>query len=370
MPLDFPTRLDLHAIGRQHVLARAKRIDPAQVDVQGSDINIIIASASYISFQVVLQMAQKTNALLLDGARGEDLDRYAFDRYQITRKGATAAIGTVRFFRTSAAVGAGFVGIDTKLRTLTGLEYVTTTQATFAAADTQATALVRAVTAGKVSQVGANRVRRVDNPGSLFDPSLQVNNDDPTAGGEDAEEDDIFRERVRDFFNTARRGTLSAIGFGARSVNGIESADAQEVLTPLNQPARVVELFIADGSGVANTALGAAVTQQLEDFRAAGIAVLVNVSTPQIVPVQLKLTFQANTDTATVTENLRASIVGFINSLPVNGTLFRGDLFGVLRRFVRVGLIQNEDTVVTPTGDLVPLLGTTLRTTLGDVAVV
>lgn len=370
MPLDFPSRLDLYAIGRQHVLARARRIDPEQVDVEGSDINIIVSSASFISYQAVLQMAQKMNALLLDGARDEDLDRYAFDRYTLSRKGAAAAVGSVEFSRTSTAAGSGFVPIGTKLVTLTGIEYVTTTQATFGSTTTEATASVRAVTAGKSNQVGANTIRRIDDPASLFDPSLGVNNDVATAGGEDAESDEVFRERIRDFFITARRGTLGAIEFGARQVDGIESAQAQEILTPSNQPARSVELFIADGSGVANSALGASVTQELEDYRAAGIPVIVNVSVPQIVAVQLKLAFQADADSASITETIRASIVSFINSLPVNGTLYRGDLFGVIRRFVRDGLIQNEDTVASPTGDLVPSLGNTLRTTLGDVTVI
>lgn len=369
MPADYPTRLDLFAIGRAHVLARAKRIDPAQVDVQGSDVNIIVASQSFISFEVVKQLVQKINALLLDGARGDDLDRFAFDRYQLTRKGAQAAVGSARMFRTSTAVGAGDVAIGTKLVTLTGIEYVTTTQATFGATDTAAPANVRAVLAGKATQVGANTIRRFDNPSALFDPSLQVNNDEATSGGEDREEDDVFRERVRDFFLTARRGTLGAIEFGAKEVGGVESAQAREVLTPTNLPARVVELFVADGSGVSNTVLGAQVRDNLQEFRAAGIRVITSTSTPQIVAVQLQLAFQAGVDTSTLAEQIRGAMAAFINSLPVNATLFRNDLGAVLRRFVTDGLIPNENTVVAPTGDLVPSQGKTLRTRLSDIAI-
>jgi uncharacterized phage protein gp47/JayE len=369
VPLDYPTRLDLYAIGRQHVLARAQRIDPSQVDVEGSDANIVINSASYIGFQVVLQLAQKLNALLLDGARGEDLDRYGYDRYGITRKGAAAAVDTVRFFRTSTAVGAGFVPENTKLATLTGIEYVTTAQATFDAIATDALATVRAITAGKSQQVGANTIRRIANPQGLFDPSLQVTNDEPAAGGEDAEPDEVFRERIRDFFRTARRGTISAIEFGARQVDGIETSSAQEFLTPLLNPARTVELFIADSSGVANSALATVVRQELEEYRAAGIPVIVNPSRPQIVPVALKLAFVAGTNTAEVTAGIRASVFNFVNSLPVNGPLYRAELFSVLQRFVPDGLIPSADTIAEPTGDLFPTTGTTLRTTLSDISV-
>lgn len=369
MPADYPSRLDLFAIGRNHVLARAVRIDPEQVNVQGSDVNIIVSTQSFITFEVVKQLIQKINALLLDGSNGDDLDRFAFDRYQLTREGAVAALGSVRFFRTDASPGAGSIASGTKLVSLTGIEYLTTTQATFGATDTSATANVRAVLAGKATQVGRNTIRRVDRPDLLFDPAMQVNNDAATAGGEDTEEDDVFRERVRDFFNTARRGTLGAIEFGARAVAGIESAQAVEILTPTNLPARVVELFIADGSGVSNTVLGAQVTANLAEFRCAGIRVITNTSIPQIVAVTLQLAFVAGVDTAALTEEIRASIVSFINSIGVNATLFRADLFTVLRRFVSDGLIQNESMLVAPTGDLVPTPGQTLRTTSSDITV-
>jgi len=367
MPLDLPSRLDLFALARDFVLQRARRIDPAQVDVAGSDVNIIVGSSSVMAYQTILQLAERTNALLLDGSTGEDLDRLAFDRYQIARKGAAAAVGTVRFFRTSAAAGAGTVPVGTILNTLTGIQYVTTTISTFGATDLEAFADVRAVTAGKLTQAGANSIRRFQTPGGLFDPSLQVNNDDPTAGGEDAETDDIFRERIRDFFNTARRGTLAAIEFGAKTVPGVVSAQAVESLTGAGQPARVVTLFIADSSGVASAALGNVVVAALSDFRAAGIAVIVSTSVPQIVTVKLALTFRAGVDTTTLTVAIRTALVEFINGLAVNATLFRGQLFSVLQRFEPDGLIPNIASVVEPTGDLVPDTGKTLRTTLDTV---
>lgn len=55
MPLDLPTRLDLYALGRDYVIQRATRIDPSQVDVQGSDVNVVVGSASYVAYQLVLQ---------------------------------------------------------------------------------------------------------------------------------------------------------------------------------------------------------------------------------------------------------------------------------------------------------------------------
>lgn len=363
MSLDLPTRLDLFAIGRDYVVTRATKIDPAQVDTQGSDVNIFVGSTSVVGSAIVRQIAYGVSSLLLDGAEDEDLDRYAWDRYQLTRKGASAAVGYVRLYRPAPGPG-GSVDAGSKLTTLNSVEYITVETAQFDPSTLSVTVKVRAVLAGKLSQVGRNQIRRV----SAFDPSIQVNNDDPTAHGEDREEDDVFRERIRDFWRTARRGILAAIEFGARTVPGIVSAQAVEALSGLNQPARVVVLYIADSSGVASQAIAQAVTEALVEYRAAGIAVIVVTSMPQIVDIALRLAFLSGVDTTALAENIRGAVVEFVNSLPVNGTLLLSDLYAVLARFKPDGLVVGDGTVVTPAGDLLPAPGATLRTSLANVA--
>jgi len=362
-------RLELFDHGARYVSTRAKRIDPEQVFVEGSDANIIVASTAFMAQAVSRQTGDRIRALLLSSATGDDLDRLARDRYTMTRKGASAALGTVRFHRMVAGPP-GTVPIGTKLISLTGIEYITLTNATFAAGDLSKTANVRAVQAGKEYQVGANQVRRIDRPELLFDPMLQVNNDEKMAGGEPRESDEDFRSRIRDFWMTARRGTRAAIEFGARAVEGVATAQAAEAITSDGSPARVVELFIADSSGVASAGLGAQVRANLDEYRACGIAVITSLSIPLIVDVLLRLTFVANVDTATLSDMIRSTIVSVVNNLGVNRTLFRADLYAALQAFVGQGLVVTDTTVVAPVGDLVPKPGTTLRTTLSNVRVV
>lgn len=363
---DLISRLDLYAIGRDFLLTRAKKINPAMVDVAGTDANMFVGSASVIAAALIRQLAYSVNRLLLDGAEDEDLDRYAFDRYNENRKGASPAVGSVRLFRASAGGGAGTVPVGTRLRTNTGVEYVTTTTANFGVSDLSTSGVfVSATQAGKATQVGANMIRQFSDTGSLFDTTLQVNNDAPTAGGEDAESDEVFRDRIRQFWLTQSRGTLSAIERGALSVPGVVSARAEEVLTVIGTtsiPARVVNLYIADSSGVASDALAAQVLTALVDYRAAGIAVVISNSLPQLVDIVLVLSFSATVDTNALSEAVRTAILEFINSLPVNGTLYRGELQSVLVRFKPDGLIVSEDAIVAPVGDLVPDLGRTIRT--------
>jgi uncharacterized phage protein gp47/JayE len=367
---DLPSRADLYGIGRDFVVQRAKRIDPTVVDQSGSDVNIFVGSQSVVGSTIVKQLGYRINALLLDGADGDDLDRYAFDRYKLPRKGASAALVTVRMFRSSAAIGAGSVPIGTTIRSLTGTEYITTTTAIFGAADKDnITAFARATQAGKATQVGANQLRKFANVQALFDPTLQVTNDAPAAGGEDVEDDDTFRNRIRDFWLTARRGVLSAIEFGAKSVPGVVSAQASEALNPFGQPARVVNLYIADSSGVASAALANEVLIALDDFRAAGIAVLISTSLPQIIPISLQLAFTSGVDTISLKGQIQAAVVEFVNSLPVNGPLYILQLGAILQRFALDGLVVARSSIVAPAGDIIPAVGQTLRTTVDQVTV-
>ena len=366
---DLPTRLDLFALGRDYVVQRAKKIDPAMVDYEGSDVNIVVGSTSVMAHHVIKHLGYRFNALLLDGAEEEDLDRYAFDRYQLTRKGASAAVTRILISRPDATFGAGAIPIGTVVVSTSNAEYITTTIATLGATDLTTTANVRAINAGKASQAGANQLRRFQRPDQLFDSTLSVTNPSPAAHGEEIETDGDFRTRIRAFWKTARRGVLPAIELGALSVPGVTSAQAIEVLTTGATPARVVNLYISDSSGVASDVLAQDVNAALLEYRAGGIAVLVNTSLPLLVGIVLKLTFRANVDTVSLSDQIKAAVVEFVNSIPVNGPLYVGEIYSVLRRFSSDGLIVNQASIVAPIGDLIPAVGQTIRTTLSNVIV-
>src|SRR5512143_704982 len=104
---DFVTRLDLYSIGRDYIIQRATKLTPGIVDVEGSDANVFVGSQSFVGFACIQQLADRVAALTLDGSNGDDLDRYAWDRYRLTRKGAISAVGFARFFRATSASGAG-----------------------------------------------------------------------------------------------------------------------------------------------------------------------------------------------------------------------------------------------------------------------
>jgi hypothetical protein len=361
--VDTPTRLDLFQIGRSYLLARATKIERSVVDTEGSDANLFVGAASFMAGAVSTQLSSRVAALFARSAEREDLDRLLVDRWILPRKGASPPVGEVRFYRTSAAAGAGAILVGTKIGTPDGIEYITTSPALFGSAALEAFADVRATRAGETQQVGRYRITRVLQPGGLFDPTIQVINDEPTAGGAPREADDDYRLRGQGAPRALARGTLRAIQEGATTTPGVASAMAVEVIDGDLRPARVVQLYIADASGIASRVLGAEAVRTVDDYRAAGIAVLPALSTPQLTPIRLKLAFIAGVSTSTLSDVVRRAVIGYVNSLPTGAPLYRNQLGAVLSRYTSGGLLPAQNSIIEPAGDVIPPFGKVIRTT-------
>jgi hypothetical protein len=362
--VDSPTRFDLYQLGREYLLTHATKIQRNVVDTEGSDANLFVGATSFMAGAVSTQLAARTAALFGRSAEREDLDRLNVDRWNLPRKGASPALGSVRFYRATATAGGGAIPVGTKINTDDGIEYITTTPALFGALSLEVPADVRATRAGDTQQVGRYRLVRIFQPGTIFDPTIQVINDEPTAGGEPRESDDDYRLRGQGAPRALARGTLRAIQEGATATPGVTSALASEVLDGDLRPARVVQLFIADGSGLASRALGLEALRQINDYRAAGIAVLPALSTPYLVAVRLRLAFIAGVSTTVLSNTVRLAVIAYINSLPTGAALFRSNMNSILARYQSSGLIPNSSSITEPTGDIYPPAGRTIRTTV------
>lgn len=368
MAADLPTRLDLFALGRAYVLANAKKIDPKIVDVKGSDANIVVGAQAVMSEAVVRHLAGRTAAHTLEGAEGDDLDRWVFERCdRMTRKGAAAARGMLTLARPSLALGSGDVDVGTIVQNDDNVDYVLTSPATFGATDFVSTARARAVKAGSFTRSGPNTIRRFAKPGVLFDTSITVTNTGWFAGATDREEDPELRARARLYPRASRRGILRAIELGALAVPGVATARAEEVTTEGGTPARLVVLYIADESGVASDVLASEVEGALDEYRAGGINVVVSTSITQIVQIAIRLVYRAKVDTVTIGNRVRRAIVERVNGLEVNSPLYFADLAAVIARYQDFGVVPEQSSIVNPVGDLIPDTGYTIRTTLADV---
>lgn len=371
----FPTRADYFDIGADEVISRSlarppqQRISEEAIRTEGSDINIILGSASAMADEVTRNLALRCGALYLDSAEGEDLDRRVNDQFgtQVQRKQPTPALAVLEFSRPNPSGGVVTLNIGTKVRTVRGTEFETT----------QVLSIPAGSTAPKIIQAQAVVVGTAGNvqPGTITefvqqppDPDLVVTNLEPATGGADVESDASLRERARDFWRAVRRGTLAAIEFGALTVGGIKSATAIEVLDSNGDPVGIVRLFVADETGQANSALALAVKNALVEFRAAGILVDVFGSTPRFEDIIFRLRFQQGIDTAAAFEEVRFLTVVAVNNLRPNEVLPVSLLLEQARRVP--GVIVLDDTMVEPVGDVVPALGEIIKTSADLISVV
>ena len=370
MPEDYPTRADYFEIGRAELQARAavrppnQRLDVAQVDVEGSDLNIAIAWTAAMADESTRHLKLRMATLYLDSAEGEDLDRLVADRFApaVVRNDETPAVVTLELGRFAGAFPAVNLPIGTKVRGPEGVEFETTQVGSVPLGSSgPIPVLAQSTSAGLQGNVGPNTLTKFVEPVAA-DPNLQVTNPEAAGGGDAQESDERLRERAREFFRQARRGTVGAIEFGALTVGGIRQASALEVVDDLTGiPTGVVQLYLADANGQANAALRTAVINALTEYRGAGVVVDVFSGSPFFADVVYALAFVAGTDTVAAFESIRQRTVAEVNRLRPNETLERALLGKILVE--EPGVRATDSSIVTPAGDLVPSLGQVIRTT-------
>lgn len=364
----YPTRVEFFNIGANEILARSQERPPNQrisseaIRTEGSDINIITAACAAMADEATRHLADRMAALFLDSAEGADLDRLVADRFSptIVRKQPVASVVELTFTRAGGPLNAVTLGLGTLFRTDNGTEFSLAAPASFAAGSTSlpAPVLASAVVTGSTGEVAPLTITQFVAPPT--DPNIVVTNLEAATGGSDVETDANLRERARDFFIQARRGTGSAIEFGALTVGGVDSATVVEVLNEFGEPFGPVLLYIADINGQANQALVDAVQLVLLEFRAQGIPVTIFPGQPRFIAIDFRLRFEEGTDKAAAFETLRFLVDTTVNTLDPGETLEVATLFALAKSVP--GLIVRQDAVQEPGGDVCPVVAEIIKT--------
>jgi hypothetical protein len=74
-------------------------------------------------------------------------------------------------------------------------------------------------------------------------------------------------------------------------------------------------------------------------------------------------------DTVSLTQQVQAAIVEYVNSLPVNAPLLVSGLYTVIQQFNSDGVIASSSSITAPVGDLIPAINQTIRTTTANVTI-
>ena len=367
---DVPSFADLFDAGEREALILPTRFNAEIIRVEGSDVNVAVAVAAAMAEECARLIQASFNETHLSTAAdvgGETLDRWVFDRYQLTRYEAQASVATLVLTRTDTSTPVT-AGKESLFGTPGGVVFATVNDVVFPLGS-PGPFLVQAVAqqTGPTGNVEANSISEVVS--RLEDTTITVDNPEPAAGGQDEETDDELAARARDFFINARRGTRQAIINGALDTPGVTQANAIENLDPeTGLPASRVQLVISDREGTANAALSDRVILNLEEYRCLGVPVTVVAGVPQFVEIEVEnLDFIAGANTSDVIDQVRSTIVATVNGLAPGEKLRRAVIISAIESVPQT-LLDDSD-LVTPAGDLVPDEGGVIRTTTSRVTI-
>jgi uncharacterized phage protein gp47/JayE len=263
-------------------------------------------------------------------SNGADLDSWMAD-LTLTRLPAVAATGTVTFSRFTPSMSA-LIPAGALIRTSDGTQIFAVSMdasqpAWSAASDgyivaggvTSLEVPVTAQTPGSAGNVQASTITLL---ASALPGIDSVNNVNALQNGLDAESDDAFRGRFRNFVGSRSRATPLAVGYAIASIQQGLNYTIQENTDPSGQS--VMGSFVVtvdDGSGSPSTALLSTVQAAIDAVRPVGS--IFSVQPPIVLTVDISITIAvaAGTAKAPVQALVGDAITSYINSLPIGSDL-------------------------------------------------
>jgi len=364
---DQPTYNDFMLIAANAVAGvEGGRITPEAVLTPGSDVNILLSAAALMAERCITDSARIEANSRIDTAEGVGLDQIGFDEpYGVPRIQAAPATVTLALTRASYSAGSGTIAQGTRLK-LGGVPFRTLFAVSFSATALEAEVYAQAEATGPGGNVAEGTSGTwTDQP---FDGSIAIEAAENAAGGTDRETDASYRERLRAAPREARRGTLSAIEFGALTVPGVAFATATDVLQASGLPALQVSLVVSDAAGNSSGAMLYLVGLALGEYRCGGVPTFVNGGTAEFVDVVVALTFLATVDSLAAAQAAVQRIVAYVNGLGPGQTLVTSSIAAAaLGSSVGATGVVSCD-VVSPAGNLQPSSPTgVIRTTTARV---
>lgn len=255
-------------------------------------------------------------------AQGENLDHHAQMR-SLTRKQATPAAGTVRFYAQSAVDTARTIPAGTVCMTAGLVRFETIQEAVLEAGEMWADAPVQAVEPGQAGNVPAGSITAM----AVAPVGIaSCTNLEGCSGGVDEEDDESLRARILDTFRALPNGANAAY-YRALALSDDEVAAAAVVARPRGVGS--VDVVVASHAGVPGEEMLERLQSALDEQRE--IAVDLQVLAPEKVPVALDVQVApaSGYDSDAVVERVKGALNDF----------FTGALLGESVLLVKLGSI-------------------------------
>ena len=208
-----------------------------------------------------------------------------------------------------------YIPKGTIVSTLEGVYFETLEDCTIQTGETSCTVTAVSQLTGSINNVPEETITIIQS--NDLQSSVSVINPQPASGGNDKETDEELIERFQEYIQSLARGTLSALEYGAKTVDGVVNA------TAIDRYIGSVNLYVWDSNGNLSDYLKEQVKNEMINWRAAGIEV--NVLPPIKVNVDVELKVQVAdlslVSETTLKEQIEDAILAFNNSLTLGKAL-------------------------------------------------
>lgn len=296
----------------------------------GSTLRAILEANASLALWLqwlILQVLQMTRAAT---STGLDLDSWMAD-FTLVRMPAAAATGSVTVSRYTPALTA-LVPVGALVRTADGTQTFAVTADTtnpafsasqsgyvLAAGVASLTVPVSAQAAGTGGNVQAGAISLLATAMPGIDT---VANATAFQNGIDAESDDAFRSRFRNFISSRSRATTLAVGYAIANVQQGLSFTVTENVDGNGAP--FLGNFVAtvdDGSGAPSANLLASVQAAIDAVRPIGSTFMVRSPTVLNAAISLSVSVGAGVIKSPVTSAVASALAAYVNALPVGASL-------------------------------------------------
>lgn len=270
---------------------------------------------------VELQLEAVYRSAYVDTAEGASLDKVVALVGVVRRPGGVPT-ARLRFVRSAGSSGRITVPVGTVVADVSSNRYATTVPLVLEVGEDSREVLAAAVSPGTAA-VGAGALTLLEVLVAGID---RVTNESPAAAAGAPETDDDLRRRARGALAVAARGTLDALTFGVKNLEGVQDVTATEF--PNGVPGEVALSVTYDAEPTAE--LLALVDARIEDLRPAGIRV--RPVRPAVLPVRVTATTVlagagvGGAELASLQAALEERVVAVLRAVPPGGTARQGPL--------------------------------------------
>lgn len=287
-------------------------------------------------------LEQVYRSAFLDTAEGGSLDKVVA-LVGVTRLPGGVPTVKLRFTRQPGSTGQITVPTGTAVTDETGeFRYATLTALTLEPGEAE-----RKVTAASTNSAGPAPATVLNRPEILISGISAVSNLNAASPAAAPETDAVLRKRARKALHIAGAGTLDALEYGIKGIDGVKDVTVTEFPNGVAGEVKLDIVYATPG----DTALEAFVATRIEKLRPAGVRVIAGEAETKTLSVTVTLTLEdaifPESDFAALQSEAEDRLTAVIDAVSPGGTVRSGPLIAALLQDVR---IVDATVMLTPEG--------------------